>query len=300
MKALLTGAMPLTNEQCDALRAMGLTLTFQQSERDRVKAPEQYGIVLCSSLFLYNPIADFTALRLVQLASAGYDRVDLDYAAAHGIKVFNAGGVYSVPMAEFAIGGILELYKQSPFMLENQRAHLWKKHRGLLELTGKRICIVGTGEVGREIAHRLKAFGCILVGVNRTLREEADFASILPLEKLPEACAQSDIVILSIALTNETRALVRSAVPQCMKEGAVLVNVARGGLVDTNALAEALKSGRLFGAALDVFEEEPLPPSSPLWDLPNVVLTPHNSFVGEGNNGRMWKTVYHNLKGALQ
>ena len=164
----------------------------------------------------------------------------------------------------------------------------------VLEISGKRVCILGCGDVGREIAKRLRAFGCHITGVNRTVRELPDFDEILPLDKLAETAAACDILVCCIALTPETRGIVSDEIFDRLHDGAVFVNVARGALADEAALTKWLQSGGR--AVLDVFEEEPLPESSPLWDMENVVLTPHNSFVGEGNWARLWETIKENLK----
>ena len=232
-------------------------------------------------------------MRLIQLTSAGLDRVPLNYIRAHDIELHNAAGVYSVPMAEFAVCGILQLYKQSRLFAGNQTQHKWEKHRGLLELSDKRVCILGCGDVGREIAKRLKTFGCRITGVNRTVRELSDFDEVLPLDKLPDTAAVCDILICCIALTAETCGIVSKEVFDRLPAGAVFVNVTRGALADGAALAAWLQSGG--HAVLDVFEEEPLPETSPLWDMENVILTPHNSFVGDGNRARLWETIKENL-----
>lgn len=198
-------------------------------------------------------------------------------------------GVYSVPMAEFAVCGILQLCKQSRFFAANQAQHKWEKHRGLLELFGKHVCILGCGDVGREIAKRLKAFDCYITGVNRTVRVLQDFDEVLSLDKLSDAAAVCDILICCIALTPETRGMVNREVFDLLSADAVFVNVARGATADEAALIEWLQNGGR--AVLDVFEEEPLPETSPLWDMENVILTPHNSFVGDGNRSRLWETV---------
>ena len=293
MNVLVTGAFQLNSEELAMLEAAGHRVFVHPSERAPVEHPERYEAVVCNGLFLYNPIECFTNLRLIQLTSAGLDRVPLDYIRAHGIELHNAAGVYSVPMAEFAIGGILQLYKQSRFFAENQTQHKWEKHRGLLELSGKRVCILGCGDVGREIAKRLKAFGCRITGVNRTVRELPDFDEVLPLGKLPDVAAVCDILICCIALTPETRGIVSKEVFDCLPAGAVFVNVARGALADEAALTAWLQSSG--HTALDVFEEEPLSETSPLWDMENVILTPHNSFVGDGNRARLWETIKENL-----
>lgn len=289
MNVLVTGAFQLNSEELAMLEAAGHKVFTHPDERAPVEQPERYEAVVCNGLFLYNTIESFTNLRLIQLTSAGLDRVPLDYVRAHGIELHNAAGVYSVPMAEFAIGGILQLYKQSRYFATNQAQHRWEKHRGLLELSGKRVCILCCGDVGREIAKRLKAFGCRITGVNRTVRALPDFDEILPLDKFPDAAAVCDILICCIALTPETRGIVSKEVFDHLPAGTVFVNVARGTLADEAALTAWLQSGG--HAVLDVFEEEPLPETSPLWDMENVILTPHNSFVGDGNRARLWETI---------
>lgn len=294
MNVLVTGAFQLNSEELAALETVGHRVFVHPDERIPVEQPERYEAVVCNGLFLYNPIERFTNLRLIQLTSAGLDRVPLDYIHAHGIELHNAAGVYSVPMAEFAVCGILQLYKQSRFFAANQAQHKWEKHRGLLELSGKRACILGCGDVGREIAKRLKAFGCHVTGVNRTVRVLPDFDAVLPLDALPDAAAVCDILACCIALTPKTRGIVSEEIFDCLHDGAVFVNVARGALADEAALTAWLQSGG--HAVLDVFEEEPLPETSPLWEMENVLLTPHNSFVGDGNRERMWQTMKENLK----
>ena len=291
MNILMTGAFQLNSEELAALEAAGHKVFVHGDERAPVDCPERYEAVVCNGLFLYNSIERFTSLRVIQLTSAGLDRVPLDYIRAHDIELHNAAGVYSVPMAEFAVCGILQMYKQSRFFAENQTQHKWEKHRGLLELSGKRVCILGCGDVGREIANRLKAFGCHITGVNRTVRALPDFDEVLPLDKLPDAAAVCDILICCIALTPETRGIVGKEIFDCLPADVIFVNVARGALADGAALTAWLQSGGR--AVLDVFEEEPLPESSLLWDMENVVLTPHNSFVGEGNRARLWERIVH-------
>ena len=295
MNVLVTGAFQLNSGEREQLEAAGHKVFVHGDERAPVDCPERYEAVVCNGLFLYNSIERFTSLRLIQLTSAGLDRVPLDDIRARGIELHNAAGVYSVPMAEFAVCGILQLYKQSRLFAANQAQHKWEKHRGLLEISGKRVCILGCGDVGREIAKRLKAFGCHITGVNRTVRVLPDFDEVLPLDKLAETAAACDILVCCIALTPETRGIVSEEIFGRLHDGAVFVNVARGALADEAALTKWLQSGGR--AVLDVFEEEPLPESSPLWDMENVVLTPHNSFVGEENRARLWKIISAHLTG---
>lgn len=157
------------------------------------------------------------------------------------------------------------------------------------------MCILGCGDVGREIAKRLKAFGCHITGVNRTVRVLPDFDKVLPLDKLAETAAACDILVCCIALTPETRGIVSKEIFGRLHDGAVFVNVARGALADEAALTKWLQNGGR--AVLDVFEEEPLPESSPLWDMENAIVTPHNCFASDGNRARLWAVISTRLIG---
>lgn len=294
MNLLVTGAWSDGKNCISELEAMGHNVTFMQYEKDALPCDYEWVEgVICNGLFLSHPIEKFTNLKYIQLTSAGFDRVDMNYVKAHNIEIHNARGVYSIPMAEFAICGVLQLYKQAVFFRENQRSHLWEKHRGLLELAGKNVLIVGCGSVGNECAKRFKAFDCTITGVDLYPREDSLYSEILPLDKLDEALRQVDVVILTLPLTEQTRHLIDESKLSLIKNGATLVNIARGAIIDTNALLNHID--RFTGAVLDVFEEEPLNENSPLWYKQNIILTPHNSFVGEGNGGRLRETISENL-----
>lgn len=296
MNLLVTGAWSDGKNCISELEAMGHNVTFMQYEKDALPCDfEWVEGVICNGLFLTHPIEKFTNLRYIQLTSAGFDRVDMDYVKSHGIEIHNARGVYSIPMAEFALCGVLQLYKQAEFFRENQRNHLWEKHRGLLELSGKNVLIVGCGSVGNECAKRFKAFDCKVTGVDLLPREDSLYIEMLPFDKLDNALKQADIVVLTLPLTEQTKYLIDNSKLSLMKDGATLVNIARGAIVNTDALLNHID--RFTGVVLDVFEEEPLNENSPLWDKPNIILTPHNSFVGEGNGERLRELVINYLKG---
>ena len=202
---------------------------------------------------------------------------------------------YSIPMAEFAICGVLQLYKQASFFMKKKQEHSWEKHRELRELYGKNVCIVGCGSVGSECAKRFKAFGCTVTGVDLFSREDENYQEIVGFAELDTALSKADIVVLTLPPTEETYHLLDADKIKILQDGAVLVNIARGAVVDTEALLQNV--GRLGGAVLDVFEEEPLEEKNLLWDRENVILTPHNSFVGEGNSSRLSELIIKNLKG---
>ena len=290
MNLLITGAWNDGKNCMDEIKAMGHQVVFMQYEKDALPCAYDWveGVV-CNGLFLSHPIEYFSNLRYIQLTSAGFDRVDMSYVTAHGIEIHNARGVYSIPMAEFALCGVLQLYKQAAFFRENQRQHLWEKHRGLSELCGRQVLIVGCGSVGSECAKRFAAFGCRVTGVDLFPRMDSFYDRILPLGALDEALKSADVIVLTLPLTEQTKHLINDERIDLLKSTAVLVNIARGAIVNTDALLR--KIDKIGGAVLDVFEEEPLSESSPLWDKKNIILTPHNSFVGEGNLERLREIV---------
>ena len=297
MKILITGAWQNALDCLKKIESMGHEAVFMQWEKDELPCPpEEIEGVICNGLFLYHDIDIFANLRYIQLTSAGLDRVPLGYIKEHGIEIHNARGVYSIPMAEFAVCGVLNICKQSRFFMENQKAHKWEKNRNLLELFGKTVCIVGCGSVGTECAKRFKAFGCEIAGVDIAPRQDSNYDRIIPLEELNDVLHSADVIVLTVPLTAETKHLINSNRLSLMKPTAILVNIARGAVVDTNALIEALQNDKLGGAILDVFEDEPLGEESPLWDMENVVVTPHCSFVGEKNGDRLDIVIIDNLK----
>ena len=285
MHLLLTGAWNEAEAHIPQLQKLGHEIVFLQQEADPLPCdPAWVEGTICHGLFLHHSIEVFPNLRFIQLTSVGFDRVPLDYVREKGIEIHNARGVYSVPMAEFAIAGVLSIYKDLPRFQLQQDAHVWQKNRELRELAGKRVVIVGCGDVGTECAKRFQAFGCQVVGVNRTVKELRYFDCIVSLDALSREIETADVLIVTLALTAETRGLVKASQ---MKPDAVLVNISRGAVVDLKGLGCA--------AVLDVFAEEPLDPQSPLWDAEKVLITPHNSFVGEGNAHRLSELILKNL-----
>ncbi|MCI5736339.1 MAG: hydroxyacid dehydrogenase [Eubacterium sp.] len=297
MKLLLTGAIKYTDEQIEYLKSLGNDIVYVQDERNKIDfdVSDIEGVV-CNGLFLYNDIRHFKKLKYIQLTSAGFDRVPIDYINEHDIKIYNARGVYSIPMSEFALCGVLQFIKQSRLFYKNQNNHIWEKSRTLGELSGKKVIIVGAGNIGSEVAKRFSAFDASVIGVDITDDDRKYFDKIELLDNLDEQLKIADIVILTLPLTDSTRGMFDKSKFDLMKKSSIFVNIARGPLVVESDLINSLKSGDISGAVLDVFEEEPLNENSPLWDMDNVILTPHNSFVGENNNRRMFDVIVNNLE----
>lgn len=297
MKLLLTGAFKYTDQQIEYLKSLGNDIVYVQDERKKIDfdVSDIEGVV-CNGLFLYNDIRHFKKLKYIQLTSAGFDRVPIDYINEHEIKIYNARGVYSIPMAEFALCGVLQFIKQSRLFYKNQNNHIWEKSRTLGELSGKTVLIVGAGNIGSEVAKRFSAFDASVIGVDITDDDRKYFDKEELLDNLDEQLKIADIVILTLPLTDSTREMFDKSKFDLMKKSSIFVNIARGPLVVESDLINSLKSGDISGAVLDVFGEEPLNENSPLWDMDNVILTPHNSFVGENNNKRMFNVIVNNLE----
>ena len=296
MNLLITGAWQQAKEYMEEIRQQGHSVAFLQYEKDMLPCDYDWVEgVIGNGLFLHHPIEKFKHLKYIQLTSAGFDRVPMEYVKEHNLAIYNARGVYSIPMAEFVMGGVLQLYKQAKFFHKNQMSCRWEKHRGLAELFGKTVCIVGCGSVGTECAKRFGAFGCQVIGVDKYVRENENYECIVGLEELEDVLPKAEVLVLTLPLTEETRHLMNARTFALVKKGAILANIARGAVVDEKALVKALEEGKLGGAVLDVFEEEPIGEENPLWGMEEVILTPHNSFVGDGNAGRLASVIMGNL-----
>jgi phosphoglycerate dehydrogenase-like enzyme len=220
-------------------------------------------------------------VRWVHSISAGVEHLPLARMAERGIVLTNSAGAYATAMSEYALGAVLMLSRGFTRWLDGQRERRWLEddEPELRVLRGKRLGIVGYGAVGRELAAGARALGMEVWATKRTPL----FVSAEPLDRLlaatdlPELLAACDVVVLCASLNRSTRHLIGGPELATMKPSAVLVNVARGGLVDEDALVRALRDGGLAGAVLDVTQEEPLPNDSPLWTTPNLIVTPHVS-----------------------
>ncbi|PWS37825.1 D-2-hydroxyacid dehydrogenase [Falsiroseomonas bella] len=220
-------------------------------------------------------------LKFIQSISAGVDQYDRAALAAAGIRLASAQGANANAVSEHAMALILAMARRIPEACANQAQRHWRGMIGDLtrredELGGKTLLVVGIGRIGGRLARLAKAFDMKVVGLRRDPEKGAEGADeIHPMSALKAQLPRADIVALTCALTEETRGLMNAAAFAAMKPGAALVNVARGRVCDEAALITALQSGRIGQAALDVTADEPLPAESPLWAMPNVLVTPH-------------------------
>ncbi|MCZ4079017.1 D-2-hydroxyacid dehydrogenase [Rhodococcus sp. H36-A4] len=219
----------------------------------------------------------FDNLKWIHIAAAGVDSLMFDDLVASDVVVTNSRGVFDRPIAEFVLAHILGFAKHSSESAELQRQRVWK-HRETERIDAAHAMIVGTGAIGREIARLLSAVGMTVSGVGRTARAgDVDFGVVHASFDLADVVHDVDYLVLVAPLTAATRGLVDASVLAAAKPGVRVVNVGRGELLDTDALVKYMRSGHVAGAALDVFDSEPLPADDPLWTTANLVVTPHMS-----------------------
>jgi phosphoglycerate dehydrogenase-like enzyme len=217
------------------------------------------------------------SLRWIHVAAAGVDKLLFDELVESEVEVTNARGVFDRPIAEFVLASMLAQVKQVHVSHDHQRERIWQ-HRETGTLQGATALVVGTGAIGREIARVLGAMGMQVRGAGRRARSgDPDFGEVVESARLAEHVGWADHVVVAAPLTDQTRGLVDQQVLAAMKPTAHLVNIGRGPIVDEAALVSALREGRIAAASLDVFVHEPLPPDSPLWEAPGLVISPHMS-----------------------
>lgn len=244
-------------------------------------------------------------LRWVHLPHAGIDDPLFGRLLDAGVRLTNSSGAMAEPIAWTAIGGLLQLARGFPRWAAAQRRHEWNPHpRGEFakDLRQQTIVVFGLGAIGLEIARLARAFGLHVIGVRRSGPREGDpVDELVPPSALREVLPRADWLAIASPLTDETRGLIDAGLLDLLPRGAGLINVARGEIVDEAALIERLADGRLGGAYLDVFETEPLPAESPLWDLPRVIVSPHDSStttaVDERLSGYFLRNLEHWLRG---
>ncbi len=223
-------------------------------------------------------IPNAQALEWLQLSSAGADRYFSSDVLPEHVLLTNAVGAYGVAVSEHMTAFTFSLLRRFPQYARNQHAHVWKIMGSIKAVSESVILVLGMGDIGGMYARQMKALGATVIGVRRTNKEKPAWVDEqYTVDKLDEALPRADVVAMVIPGGDATRHLIDARRLSLMKDGAYLINVGRGTAVNTEALTEALRSGKLAGAALDVTDPEPLPADHPLWDMDNVIITPHAS-----------------------
>lgn len=304
-KIKILSAISLTEPQVERIKAVDPRIELHwYGRKDVTRIPPELWreaeILLTSGTPLPTPDQS-PALKWIQFYFAGIDKAfQQEVHQRSGVQLTSASGTMVSQMGEYVMMALLMLGHKAPDMFRFQQQKIWHEHRieklEPIELRGSTVGIVGYGSIGREVARLLYSYGAKVLATKRDVMHPEDdgyvpeglgdpkgnyFHRLYPNEALNAMLKECDFVVISPPLTAETHQMISTEQFAAMKPGAFLVNVSRGPVVDTNALIEAARSGRLGGAVLDVFEEEPLPADSPLWDPPNVVITPHIAGVSK-------------------
>jgi phosphoglycerate dehydrogenase-like enzyme len=267
----------------DAIRTR-LVAEFPECEFVVPAAPAALDRWLTQAVVLYGlptaqQVETAAALRWLQLASAGVAPAMCSVALRRGLTVTNLAGLYGTSIAQHALGMLLMLARNLHVALRNQTQRRWDRDvaRTMLDLHGKTLAVIGLGNIGRELARLAQALGMRVIGCRRTDQATSDVDQVFPCAELRSMLAEADVVTVAAPLTPATEGMLGAAEFAAMKHGVIYINVSRGGIAQENALLGALASGQVAAAGLDVFAVEPLPANHPLWDLPQVLVSPHYS-----------------------
>ncbi|PTX60704.1 phosphoglycerate dehydrogenase-like enzyme [Melghirimyces profundicolus] len=240
-------------------------------------APEAEVLITYGEDLTPDNIPRLSNLRWVHVISAGVELLPFDALKKRKVMVTNSRGIHAIPMGEYALAVILQWTRRLHQFVDRQRERKWDRSLRVSELAGKTVAILGAGAIGRGIAKRLKAFDVTVLGMNTSGTPMDGFDEMAGPEELKSILKRSDFVVVTLPLTHQTRGLIGEEELGWMKPTACLINMARGAVVDEEALLNALTHRRIGGAVLDVFEQEPLPKEHPFWNLDNLLITPHVS-----------------------
>lgn len=269
-------------EHLAGLRAAFPDVRFAQLTQDGAVPPDATDATVLLRCYMSKPalrrtLSEAPRIKWIHTCTAGFDQLLIPEIVERGLRVTRSANTQNIPMAEFVIGYLFLVSKRFPELLRSQAKREWRPPDPD-ELGGKTIGIVGAGAVGIEVARRCAALDMRVIGTKRTPAPLPHFERVMPPGGLPELLAESDFVLLAVPLTSETQGMMAETQFRMMKPTAWLINIARGALIVEADLIRALRERWIAGACLDAFVQEPLPPASPLWDLDNLILTPHSSY----------------------
>ncbi|PHS28507.1 MAG: dihydrofolate reductase [Alkaliphilus sp.] len=294
MKAIST--VYFTDKQKTEIEELGYNLIMTDEQITNSVCVNDAEVLICYNPFRTLDIGKMPKLKWIQLTSIGIDQVPKGQIEERKIALTNNKGGYSIPMGEWIVLKMLEVYKNSFSFYKQQENKKWEMRKDVYELFNKKILFIGTGTIAKEAAKRLSGFQVNICGVNTTGRKVEHFRECFKMGKLKEVIKEADVIVITIPYTEKTHHLVNAELLDLMKKNSVLINVSRGNIVDEVALLDSLNKDHFLGVALDVFEEEPLPKKSALWDFKRVLITPHNSWMSEMRNERRYSTIYENMK----
>ena len=286
-------------EKFDKIRELGYeTIYYNENVVTNNEEVDDIDVLVTYNPFKNLDINKMKNLKYIQTTSVGIDQIPLDKILNRDIIIANNKGGYSVPIGEWIVMTILEIYKNSKKLYEQQSNKKWKINFNVSELTGKKIGFIGTGTLATEGAKRLKGFNVEIWGVNTTGSKKEYFDKCFSSEQMDEVFRNCDTVVCTIPATKDTLGIINNDKFEIMKNDSVFINVGRGNIVNEKDLIQYMHKFR--GVALDVFENEPLDKDNELWNFDNIIITPHNSWVSDKNYERTFNMIYNNLKNYIE
>lgn len=305
-------SQPILNRYADDIQAAwpGIEYVVLPTDPDGRLTPEQLepidyaffslDIFPTFSRGFFSAVQGAPNIQWLHVQNAGVDNPVFARILDRGVRISTSSGSTAMPIAQSVIGGMLLLSRPFLHWADARARRAWEpvpNDRIPPDLAGQKMTVVGLGAIGSEIARIARAIGLEVTGVRRSpLRDGDPVDRVAPPSALPELVKETDWLALACPLTEATRGLISRELLANLKPGAHILNIARGEVVDEQAMIEGLKSGRIAGAYLDVFTNEPLEPESPLWDMPNVIMSPHNSAAAQGNGHRAAQYFLENLR----
>lgn len=284
-------------ENMKKIEALGVEITYipERTVEDNTKV-EDYDFMVCYDSFPKLRLQG-NRLKWIQLTSKGIAHVPEEI--RENYLITNNKNASAIPIAETIMGYIFYFYKNFPIFNQNKTKKLWKPKTDMLELTGKTILFLGTGEIAKETVKKLAPHEVTILGINTEGRATEGFSEVFPLSHLERCLERADISISTLPDTKDTKHILNEESLSHTKEGSVLINISRGAILKEAALISFLEKDHFRGVALDVFEEEPLPETSPLWDFDRLLITPHSSFFSDYYKERLFQMIYKNIKHFL-
>ena len=279
--------LTLNPEQIEQLKSLNVTVS-------KTLTPE-VNAIFSDQFFIEQNINSLPKLKYLQVATSGTDLIDLSHPHLKGVTVSGSRGVFNASMSEYVLGQLIRFYRHFGFYQTTQTAQQWRPSRHGEELGDKKVAIIGLGQIGLSVAKTLSFMGCTVDAFNRRKKESVYVQNVYPLSSLETQLSQYDIVIVTIALTQDTRGLLSAKVLETLSPQTVFINIARAEVLNQETLVRLLQEKKIRYAILDTFTIEPLPKEHPLWTLENVSLTPHISFTSPKNLVRMFEALKTNL-----
>lgn len=301
--SLILCTVPLTDEQAARIRreAPNYELVYGKDKDLWAKKIAEAEIVVGWKSDFEETIAKpESPVKWIQVWSAGVDRLPHQTLSARNIYLTTTSGIHAYPISETVLAMMLTFTRNLHLHMRNQVHGTWQYIASVEEMHGKTAGIIGVGAIGEEIARLLQAFGMRVIGLRQSERPSEFVDEMVGLSKLEYILDESDYVVVTLPLTSSTRKMFGAEQFRMMKRSAMFINIGRGEVVDEQALILALQEGHIAGAGLDVFEQEPLPATSPLWKMDNVIITPHASGGSKYYNERAFEVFMDNLAAYLQ